>query len=121
MVNSAMTRPTFDLSISSKVLTLCLLPILVLAGLAAHMLLTEHAEAARAGQIAGVVRLAPAISGLIHELQRERGISSGFIASKGAGFAEDMGRQRLDTDRALATFRDAFDQPDRLPDADAFR
>jgi methyl-accepting chemotaxis protein len=120
-MNSAMTRPTFDLSISSKVLMLCLLPILVLAGLAAHMLSTERAEAGRAGRIAGVVRLAPAISGLIHELQRERGISSGFIASKGAGFADEMVRQRLDTDRALATFRDAFDQPDRLPDAEAFR
>ncbi len=116
-----MTRPTFDLSISKKVLMLCLLPILMLAGLAAHMLSAEHAEAGRAGQIADVVRLAPAVSGLIHELQRERGISSGFIASKAAGFAEDMGRQRVETDRALAAFRSAFDQPVLLPEGEVFR
>lgn len=116
-----MTRPTFDFSISTKILMLCLLPILVLTGLAAHMLSTERADSRRAREIADVVRLAPAVSGLIHELQRERGISSGFIASKGAGFAEEMSRQRLDSDRALATFRAAFERADLLPNDEAFQ
>lgn len=41
------------------------------------------------------------INDLIHELQKERGFSAGFIASSGASFGEDLRGQKLTTDTAL--------------------
>ncbi|OHD22531.1 MAG: hypothetical protein A2Y38_18475, partial [Spirochaetes bacterium GWB1_59_5] len=43
-----------------------------------------------------------AASGLIHELQRERGMSAGYIGSKGTKFAAELLVQRALTDTALA-------------------
>ena len=39
-----------------------------------------------------------AIGSLVHELQKERGLSAGFIGSKGSNFADDLTRQRTLTD-----------------------
>lgn len=38
---------------------------------------------------------------LIHELQRERGLSSGYIASAGKNFAGSLGIQKMETDASL--------------------
>jgi diguanylate cyclase (GGDEF)-like protein/PAS domain S-box-containing protein len=43
------------------------------------------------------------LSNLIHELQKERGLSSGFLASRGATFSDPMKQQRVHTDNALKT------------------
>ena len=43
-----------------------------------------------------------AFSELIHELQKERGMSSGFIASSGSKFRHEIGAQRRATDAAAA-------------------
>lgn len=42
-----------------------------------------------------------AINDLVHELQKERGYSAGFVASGGANFPGDVARQRTATDHAL--------------------
>ena len=47
-------------------------------------------------------------SALIHELQKERGLSSGFVAGAGRRFAQDLPDQRLRTDKALAEATDAW-------------
>ncbi|MEO0903880.1 MAG: methyl-accepting chemotaxis protein [Pseudomonadota bacterium] len=38
------------------------------------------------------------INALVHELQRERGFSAGFVSSAGTNFADELARQRLRTD-----------------------
>ena len=43
------------------------------------------------------------ISALLHELQKERGLSSGFLSSNGRKFADQLKQQRLQTDAALHT------------------
>lgn len=49
--------------------------------------------------------LAPDVSALVHELQKERGISAGFIGKKGEGtFAEKLTKQRELTDQQLKHF-----------------
>lgn len=52
------------------------------------------------------------IGGLVHELQRERGRSAGFLGSKGAQFADELRVQRAATDaqdRRLRELLRAFD------------
>lgn len=42
-----------------------------------------------------------ALSALIHELQKERGLSSGYLSANGTTFADLMTQQRMHTDKAL--------------------
>ncbi|MBL8465854.1 MAG: nitrate- and nitrite sensing domain-containing protein, partial [Thauera sp.] len=42
------------------------------------------------------------INGLVHELQKERGLSAGFIGSRGGRFKAELETQRQDTDKARA-------------------
>ena len=51
----------------------------------------------------------PLISNVIHELQKERGNSAGFISSKGrADFRENLGIQRISSDAEIKKFKNAF-------------
>src|SRR6185369_2127086 len=43
---------------------------------------------------------------LIHELQKERGLSAGFIASKGEKFREELTKQRVDTDSRIKALKE---------------
>jgi methyl-accepting chemotaxis protein len=49
-------------------------------------------------QITAIERSAVAVSAVVHELQKERGMSAGFIGSKGAKFAAELPKQRELTD-----------------------
>ena len=96
------------LPISLRVAILCLIPMLALFGVGTKSLIQERNTASESRTVAEVVRLAPIVSGLVHELQKERGTSAGFIGSKGARFADVISGRRADTDKALARFRAAM-------------
>ncbi len=70
-------------------------------------------------QIAAIERTAVAVSAVVHELQKERGLSAGMIASKGTKFTAEVDRQRSDTDgrhQALVTLVGKL-EPGALPDS----
>ncbi len=92
-------------SISVRIAILCIIPMLAMFGMGTSSLLSERAKVNDANAIARVIGIAPVISGLVHELQKERGTSAGFIGSKGKKFAGSIGQRRTDTDKALAKFR----------------
>jgi methyl-accepting chemotaxis protein len=52
--------------------------------------------------------VAVAGSVLVHELQKERGLSAGFIGSKGEKFRDELQRQRKDTDLKLQLLEEAI-------------
>ncbi|MCT4654736.1 MAG: nitrate- and nitrite sensing domain-containing protein [Cohaesibacter sp.] len=90
--------------ISLRISFLSIIPIIALLALGVVDLLDKRKTANEAEAVAQVVELAPIISGLVHELQKERGTSAGFISSKGKRFADAIGPRREDTDKALALF-----------------
>ncbi|RNM26967.1 methyl-accepting chemotaxis protein [Dickeya undicola] len=53
-------------------------------------------------QFSQLLTLAQRAGNAAHALQRERGMSSGFIGSKGQKFADPLRTQRVETDKALA-------------------
>ncbi|MDI1246148.1 MAG: nitrate- and nitrite sensing domain-containing protein [Rhodoferax sp.] len=53
-------------------------------------------------RVADATEVAVATSALVHELQKERGLSAGFIGSKGEKFSAELAQQRKDTDARLA-------------------
>jgi methyl-accepting chemotaxis protein len=60
------------------------------------------------GRIAAVSELAVASSALVHELQKERGFSAGFIGSQGAKFRDELEKQRKDTDARRKSLSELF-------------
>jgi methyl-accepting chemotaxis protein len=51
-------------------------------------------ELRQSRQIGAIERAAIAVSGVVHELQKERGLSAGFIGSKGEKFKDALDKQR---------------------------
>lgn len=65
----------------------------------------ERLSVAReADQLAEVVEISRLGGALAHELQKERGMSTVFIASKGANFGAELENQRRETDAKLSVF-----------------
>ncbi|PTW44485.1 methyl-accepting chemotaxis protein [Rhodovulum kholense] len=56
--------------------------------------------------MASVAEETDRIGDLVQELQKERGLSAGFTASKGRNFPAELRIQRTETDTALSVFRD---------------
>jgi len=56
-----------------------------------------------AGTLRREISLSTAIGGLVHELQKERGVSSLFLLTPGPQFAEPLAERRRQTDQALST------------------
>jgi methyl-accepting chemotaxis protein len=56
------------------------------------------------------VKLAVAMSNLVHETQKERGATAGYIGSKGKKFTKRLPTQRLLTDKKLKIFKTTLKQ-----------
>jgi len=52
-----------------------------------------------------LITLSKSLSELIHETQKERGASAGFLGSKGKKFAQILKRQRVLTDQKIAQYK----------------
>ena len=93
-----------NIRISVRIAFACLLPLLAFTGFAAKELIDRRSTVADMEAISIVVEAVPIISGLINELQKERGASAGFVSSKGKMFAVEIRTQRSATDKALASW-----------------
>ncbi len=100
-----MLRHIRNASLKYRISVLFVVPILVLIGVGAHEIWTIRDRAAQAWHVIELVEAAPAISGLVHQLQKERGASAGFTGSKGAVFADVLGGLRTETDGALKEYQ----------------
>ena len=88
------------------------LPVIGMIGYAGFVVLDQRQIAAGTAKVEQLADLAPQVSALVHELQKERGTSAGFIGSKGSPqFTERLTAQRelteavlVDVDAALARF-----------------
>ncbi|WP_171021981.1 nitrate- and nitrite sensing domain-containing protein [Cohaesibacter sp. CAU 1516] len=97
-----------NMPISVRIALLAFVPLFALVALAGFELVTKRQQLVEAEAVVQVARIAPSISGLVHELQKERGTSAGYIGSKGEKFADTIGARRKDTDRALRAFYDVI-------------
>ncbi|MFA7243213.1 MAG: nitrate- and nitrite sensing domain-containing protein [Sulfuricellaceae bacterium] len=68
-----------------------------------------------------ITTLAVKSSAVIHEAQKERGMSAGFLSSKGAKFADDLPRQRTETDKRIGELRELAATLDQAKLDEGFR
>ncbi|MDJ0609030.1 MAG: nitrate- and nitrite sensing domain-containing protein [Kiloniellales bacterium] len=83
------------------------IPILSLVLISAAFVFDKYRLASEMAQLQALARLAPVASNLVHDLQKERGRSAGFISSQGKKFARSLPEQRSVTDRSLKAFQTA--------------
>ncbi|MEM8838869.1 MAG: nitrate- and nitrite sensing domain-containing protein [Pseudomonadota bacterium] len=108
-------------SIVVRLAILCLIPLLALMLVSGLKIKNEYMRAQESSFVKGVFDKAPVISGLVHELQRERGRSAGFLASKGVKFHKELTDRRIATDKAIEAFRNSVREPTGRFAIDAYK
>jgi len=94
------------LKLSSKLLLLITVPVVIMLVFAvnqSYRALDLHVNASRLGIM---VEFSVSASNLVHELQKERGMTAGFLGSKGDKFSADIIKQRKLVDERLLQLKD---------------
>ncbi|MEQ8656998.1 MAG: nitrate- and nitrite sensing domain-containing protein [Hyphomicrobiales bacterium] len=94
------------LSIKQRIMLCCALPLIALTAVSGFTLYTTWKEASGASDMGLLLHKAEILGTVVHELQRERGQSAGFIASSGANFADALPQQREATNGAYRDMED---------------
>ncbi|MFZ4482054.1 MAG: methyl-accepting chemotaxis protein, partial [Rhodoferax sp.] len=92
-------------SVIGKLLLLVTVPLVALTIFSAIGARTEWVRYEGAHETEKMIHLAAALGEVIHNLQVERGNSSGFSQSLGKKFADDMARRRIATDESLGKLK----------------
>jgi methyl-accepting chemotaxis protein len=97
-----------DLKVAVRIALACALPMLLVMGFAISSLGSAWQTSSRSAEIARMAESSIRFGDLIHELQKERGTSSGFLTSRGQTFREELPKRRAETDSALRTANTAL-------------
>lgn len=90
-----------DLSFRKKILILLVFPVLGFLWMSISSLIQHINTSQEMELITDLTELSVVYSELVHEVQKERGMTAGFIGSKGDRFAEKLVSQRNNTDSKL--------------------
>ena len=108
-----MSRPR--LSIRNRLLALGLIPLLALVALSAISLRGVVSERGETQKLVRLVGLSTRLANLVHTMQGERGMTSGFVSSKGATMADTLPQARKATDQATAEVTQFLAEHGTLP------
>lgn len=97
-----MTLPRF---ISKHISVVLLIPSAILVIMIGLKLATALDTTNKAGNVQVLLGVAEQGANLVHELQKERGMSAGFLGSQGRNFANELKQQRQLTERSLDQYR----------------
>ena len=87
-----------DVSFKTKIFTLLAIPMLGFLWFAIGAIYLAQSTNSEMDELTKLTQLSAVYSELVHELQKERGMTAGFLGSKGTKFA-----QKLPSQRNLAT------------------
>jgi len=87
--------------LKKKIPKFLILPLIVLLAFSIYSVIDRFDEKKALGKVEEYVNFTVCASNLIHELQKERGLSSGFLASKGKSFLNELEEQRKNTDQKM--------------------
>ena len=90
-----------NLSFRKRILLLLALPVLGFLWLSINSVVQSISTTQEMSTITRLTKLSVVYSKLVHELQKERGATAGFIGSEGTKFSEKLVSQRRNTDDKL--------------------
>ncbi|MEA3316240.1 MAG: nitrate- and nitrite sensing domain-containing protein, partial [Campylobacterota bacterium] len=98
--------------IKSKLMLLLALPLLGLIIISTKAMLTDYSKVQELQKLSVGVELSVKLSKLVHETQKERGATAGFIGSKGVKFRDKLPQQRVNTDKRIKELKSFLAQND---------
>ena len=101
-----------NLRISNKLLLLTSIPTLALIIFAVIAVTEKMSISGKMEHVEVMSHIASKASDLVHELQKERGMTAGFLASGGKSFAGQIGGQRSTVDNKLADLQEYIKSAD---------
>jgi len=81
-------------SIKQKLISIMMIPLIVVILLSAKLAYNAYVETTNLQKIEKIVILSTKIGAMVHETQKERGMTAGFLGSKGKKFVDALPRQR---------------------------
>lgn len=105
-----------NLSIRSKLFTIIFLPLLGFIYFSGNQLIATYQQKRSLEEMKVLTDSAIVSALLVHELQKERGASAGFLGSKGDKFGDILNKQRQQTDLNLHSLKQ-FIHKTELPDS----
>lgn len=100
-----------NVKIRTQVALALLLPITGLLLFSGYTVVEQRRVATEMERLQSLAAVAPDVGQLVHELQKERGTSAGFISSGGNGaFRSKLSGQYTATDEARTNFREVIDR-----------
>ena len=100
------------LTLRIKISILVILPLIALSVLMIIMLSKSYDLLKLDKKLQRQIEVSTKLSLLVHELQKERGLSAGFLGSKGESFKAELSTQREVTNKALSEFNAAVSRSD---------
>ncbi len=104
--------------VSRKFLLALALPLCIIVWLAGVGILERQQQSSDMLQVVRFTELSARLGGLMHDIQVERGLSVGFLGSRGDTFGNHLAAQRDQVDRQLASYRTAWQGIDASGDPD---
>ncbi|MEM6393216.1 MAG: methyl-accepting chemotaxis protein [Planctomycetota bacterium] len=93
------------MTIRTKLVCFVVLPLLALGLVGGNKVLGSWRVAGEMERVSTLAELAVHVSALVHETQKERGRTAGFLSSKGAKFGPELAVQRQEADAKAAELR----------------
>ncbi|WP_235852977.1 methyl-accepting chemotaxis protein [Helicobacter labacensis] len=90
-----------NLKLQSKIILIISIPMVALLSFMFWQLRSTYNSLARNKDLARQIEVSKYLSALVHEMQKERGMSAGFLSSNGVQFAKELLVQRRNTDTKL--------------------
>ncbi|MEI6558943.1 MAG: nitrate- and nitrite sensing domain-containing protein [Rhodospirillaceae bacterium] len=100
-----------NLTVRLRILNALALPVLSLILLTGLVVLDKYQAATVADRVVFLADLASNLGRCIHELQKERGLSAGFVGSRGASYRPELTAQRARSDEARLKLDHALTGP----------
>ena len=94
-----------NLTIRSKLILLSSIVLVVIFAYSLKIALTSYHAYSNDTQTRDIIELSVKISSVLHELQKERGASAGFLGSGGKKFADILPVQQASTDKKIAELK----------------
>ncbi len=95
-----------NFSIKTKVLSALLIPFIMLTFYTISNVVTDSVLLRKTVSLQKIVDFSVSVNALVHELQKERGLSAGYMSGGDALFKENLEMQFESTDKALLLVRD---------------
>ncbi|MBO6521410.1 MAG: nitrate- and nitrite sensing domain-containing protein [Rhodospirillales bacterium] len=97
-----------DIRVGGRITILLAVPVVAVMILGGMAIVQEFERVSGAAKLSKLIHVAPSISAVVHEMQVERGMSAGFIGSKGEKFKDALPGQRKETDTRIGELKAKF-------------